>query len=98
MASTPKQLDLNAGYVSALLEQYLENPEAVDPAWRELFESGDDALLAPVPDTAAGEPRVESETPEERGGNGGVALLPAPPRTRAGTRTCIRAGRHGRGR
>ena len=30
-----------------LLEQYLENPEAVDPAWRELFERGDDASLAP---------------------------------------------------
>ena len=29
---------LNAGYVSQLLEQYLDNPEAVDPAWRELFE------------------------------------------------------------
>ena len=25
---------LNAGYVGQLLEQYLENPEAVDPAWR----------------------------------------------------------------
>ena len=25
---------LNAGYVEQLLEQYLDNPEAVDPAWR----------------------------------------------------------------
>ena len=33
---------LNAGYVGLLLEQYLENPEAVDPAWREIFERADD--------------------------------------------------------
>jgi 2-oxoglutarate dehydrogenase complex dehydrogenase (E1) component-like enzyme len=40
---------LNAGYVSQLLEQYLENPEAVDPAWRELFEQRDDVVLAARP-------------------------------------------------
>ena len=28
---------LNAGYVEQLLEQYLDNPEAVDPAWRAVF-------------------------------------------------------------
>ena len=33
---------LNAGYASALLEQYLENPEAVPREWRALFESGDE--------------------------------------------------------
>ena len=31
---------LNAGFASAILEQYLENPEAVPEEWRELFESG----------------------------------------------------------
>ena len=41
--------DLNAGYVGALLEQYLENPEAVDPAWRELFERSDDTVLSALP-------------------------------------------------
>ena len=40
---------LNAGYVSQLLEQYLDNPEAVDPAWRELFEKGDEQVLASLP-------------------------------------------------
>jgi 2-oxoglutarate dehydrogenase E1 component len=40
---------LNAGYVSQLLEQYLDNPEAVDPAWRDLFERGDEAVLLALP-------------------------------------------------
>ena len=31
---------LNAGYASAILEQYLESPESVPPEWRALFESG----------------------------------------------------------
>src|SRR2546425_2660449 len=31
---------LNSGYAQALLEEYLENPEAVPAEWRELFESG----------------------------------------------------------
>ena len=40
---------LNAGYVTQLLEQYLDNPEAVDPAWREWFENGDEQVLAALP-------------------------------------------------
>jgi 2-oxoglutarate dehydrogenase E1 component len=40
---------LNAGYVGQLLEQYLENPEGVDPAWRDVFEAGDVDLLAALP-------------------------------------------------
>jgi 2-oxoglutarate dehydrogenase E1 component len=40
---------LNAGYVGQLLEQYLENPDAVDPAWRALFEEGDGELLSTLP-------------------------------------------------
>jgi 2-oxoglutarate dehydrogenase E1 component len=40
---------LNAGYVGQLLEQYLENPEAVDPAWRALFEEGDGDVLSALP-------------------------------------------------
>jgi 2-oxoglutarate dehydrogenase E1 component len=31
---------LNSGYAQALLEEYLENPEAVPAEWRDLFESG----------------------------------------------------------
>ena len=29
---------LNAGYARAILEEYLENPEAVPSEWRRLFE------------------------------------------------------------
>ena len=70
MALSAKQSDLNAGYVGSLLEQYLENPEAVDPAWRELFERGDDAVLAALPGLAR---LVETRSD----GNG--AAVPAPP-------------------
>ena len=38
---------LNAGYVEQLLEQYLDNPEAVDPAWRAVF-AGEDAVVEPA--------------------------------------------------
>jgi 2-oxoglutarate dehydrogenase E1 component len=39
---------LNAGYASLLLEEYLENPDAVPEEWRRLFES-DSALLDRLP-------------------------------------------------
>jgi 2-oxoglutarate dehydrogenase E1 component len=68
------QGDLNAGYVGWLLEQYLENPEAVDPAWRELFEHGDDQILASLPGLAR---LVETRAGHD--GNGGpVAVVLAP--------------------
>ena len=40
---------LNAGYARLLLEDYLENPDAVPPEWRALFESGDSELVASHP-------------------------------------------------
>ncbi|MGH3131206.1 MAG: 2-oxoglutarate dehydrogenase E1 subunit family protein, partial [Gaiellaceae bacterium] len=40
---------LNAGYAQLLLDEYLENPEAVPSEWRALFESGDSALVAGHP-------------------------------------------------
>jgi len=40
---------LNSGYARLLLEDYLENPEAVPPEWRELFESGESELVATHP-------------------------------------------------
>jgi 2-oxoglutarate dehydrogenase E1 component len=43
---------LNAGYAQALLEQYLENPEAVPEEWRSLFESGDSAIVEALPGLA----------------------------------------------
>ena len=65
---------LNSGYARALLEQYLENPEAVPPEWRSLFESGSSEVVATHPgllrllDLARGD------------GNGHAAAAPpAPP-------------------
>jgi 2-oxoglutarate dehydrogenase E1 component len=43
---------LNAGYASALLEQYLENPGAVPSEWRTLFESRASELVATHPGLA----------------------------------------------
>jgi 2-oxoglutarate dehydrogenase E1 component len=79
VGSSPSESGLNAGYVGALLEQYLENPSAVDPAWRALFERGDDALLAALPGLARlVAPRVAA--PSETSGNGGgVVEAPAAP-------------------
>ena len=63
---------LNAGYASALLEQYLENPEAVPSEWRALFESGASELVATHPGLA----RLVELLQED--GNGHVATTPAP--------------------
>jgi 2-oxoglutarate dehydrogenase E1 component len=42
----PEQFDdLNAGFVQELFATYLASPEAVDPEWRELFESDGATLL-----------------------------------------------------
>jgi 2-oxoglutarate dehydrogenase E1 component len=73
MASSSQLTGLNAGYVSQLLEQYLENPEAVDPAWREVFENGDDAVLAALP----GLSRLVGER-DAGNGDGAVAVAPPP--------------------
>jgi 2-oxoglutarate dehydrogenase E1 component len=63
---------LNAGYAQLLLDEYLENPEAVPSEWRRLFESGDAALLAGHPGLARlvetlaggnGHPAVEAPEP-----------------------------------
>ncbi len=43
---------LNDGYARALLDEYLENPEAVPSEWRALFESGDSGLVATHPGIA----------------------------------------------
>ena len=63
---------LNAGFASALLEQYLENPEAVPSEWRALFESGASELVATHPGLA----RLVELLQED--GNGHVATPPAP--------------------
>src|SRR4051794_40339571 len=75
---------LNDGYARALLDDYLENPEAVPSEWRALFESGDSQLVATHPGLA----RL-LETLGGNGGNGDAATVrpatasapasPAPP-------------------
>ena len=43
---------LNAGFARALLEDYLENPDAVPSEWRRLFESGESDVVATHPGLA----------------------------------------------
>ena len=57
---------LNAGYARALLDEYLENPEAVPSEWRALFESGESDLVASHPGIA----RLLERLPEETNGHG----------------------------
>jgi 2-oxoglutarate dehydrogenase E1 component len=66
---------LNAGYASALLEEYLENPDSVPAEWRELFESGDSPLIASLPGLA--------RLLERLGGNGNGSPVAAAARPEA---------------
>ncbi len=43
---------LNAGFARDLLEDYLENPDAVPSEWRQLFESGESEIVATHPGLA----------------------------------------------
>ncbi|HET9324382.1 MAG TPA: multifunctional oxoglutarate decarboxylase/oxoglutarate dehydrogenase thiamine pyrophosphate-binding subunit/dihydrolipoyllysine-residue succinyltransferase subunit [Gaiellaceae bacterium] len=63
---------LNAGYARAVLEEYLENPDAVPAEWRELFER-DGAMLRQHPGVARLLELLEA------GGNGAPAEAPAAP-------------------
>ena len=67
---------LNAGYASAILEQYLENPESVPSEWRALFEGGSRDVVAGLP----GLSRLLERTPPAPGENGAAvtASVPAP--------------------
>ncbi len=74
----PRDVDgLNAGYASLLLEDYLENPDAVPPEWRELFEQGGAAELL--------EHHPGLQRLLEAAGNGSRADAAAPPTNGAGT-------------
>ncbi len=61
---------LNSGYAAGLLEEYLENPDAVPSEWRRLFESGSPEIVATHPGLARlveslrdGDGHVEVEEP-----------------------------------
>ena len=62
---------LNTGYAALLLEQYLDNPAAVPPEWRAVFESPPPELIAAQPGLA----RLLA-----RNGGNGAAVATAPPR------------------
>jgi 2-oxoglutarate dehydrogenase E1 component len=63
---------LNTGYAALLLEQYLDNPAAVPPEWRAVFES-------PPPELIAAQPGL-AQLLARNGGNGHAAVAEAPPR------------------
>ena len=65
---------LNAGYARLLLEDYLEDPDAVPPEWRQLFESGDSALVASHP----GLLRLLETLDRDNGGNARPATVAVP--------------------
>ena len=65
---------LNSGYARALLDEYLENPEAVPSEWRALFESGDSELVATHPGIA----RLLEQLPQAGNGTNGHQPAPAP--------------------
>src|SRR4051794_41970395 len=79
---------LNDGYARGLLDEYLENPEAVPSEWRALFESGDSRLVATHPGIARLLETLPVETlpvemlpgaAEGRNGNGQAAAAPPAP-------------------
>ena len=82
---------LNAGYARALLDEYLENPEAVPSEWRALFESGDSELVATHPGLA----RLLEQLPLHAGngthGHTEAPPAPAPANRRASEREDRRA-------
>src|SRR5436305_5813558 len=72
---------LNAGYARALLDEYLENPEAVSSEWRALFESGESQLVATHPGIAR-LLELLPERPADANGGNGHATVAAPPAPR----------------
>src|SRR3954466_4532738 len=65
---------VNSGYARVLLEEYLENPEAVPSEWRALFESGDGDLIEALPGLA----RLLENLKETHGHTAPVVTAPAP--------------------
>jgi 2-oxoglutarate dehydrogenase E1 component len=67
---------VNAGYARLLLDEYLENPEAVLPEWRALFESGEAEIVRTLPGLA----RLLETLPRNGASANGdaVAAQPAP--------------------
>src|SRR5262245_5515947 len=66
---------VNAGYARLLLDEYLENPEAVLPEWRALFESGEAEVVTSLPGLA----RLLEKLSQNGGGSNGQAAVVEPP-------------------
>ncbi len=69
---------VNAGYARLLLDEYLDNPEAVPAEWRALFENSDSDVVRELPGIA----RLLERQAAKNGstdGNGSVAAPAAPP-------------------
>ncbi len=69
---------VNAGYARLLLDEYLDNPEAVQPEWRALFEAGDNPVVRELPGLARLLERT-SRNGEAAAGNGRAATPVAAP-------------------
>jgi 2-oxoglutarate dehydrogenase E1 component len=68
--------DLNSGFVQELFAQYLASPEAVDPAWRALFDQAPEDLVEANPLVQ----RIRELYPgAAESGNGAPAAAEAPP-------------------
>jgi 2-oxoglutarate dehydrogenase E1 component len=70
---------VNAGYARLLLDEYLENPEAVLPEWRRLFESGSADLVAALPGLARLLETLPRDGDQAQDGNGRT-IAPSAPR------------------
>ncbi len=66
---------LNAGYAGDLLEEYLENPQAVPEEWRALFDRGETEVVQHLP----GLRRLLATRGEGDGREAAVVAPPAPP-------------------
>jgi 2-oxoglutarate dehydrogenase E1 component len=67
---------VNAGYASLLLDEYLENPEAVPAEWRALFETGDSTVIRELPGLAR---LIEHAEHDGTNGQSTVPAATAPP-------------------
>src|SRR5579871_5094425 len=78
---------VNAGYARLLLDEYLDNPEAVPPEWRALFEDGDSAVVRGLPGIARLLERHARGNGSNDGNGSGAALAApvAPPQTPTST-------------
>ena len=93
MEPVSERSGLNAAYVDSLLEQYRDNPDSVDPAWRAIFarrrERAGDRRVSPPPAVSVARapvssPGEEMETGRARSCGHGDPLTPGGDRAAPG--------------